>query len=54
MEGTGLSGSVVVDSKAMRKLRADETLIIVVEVAASRDQAGSLDWSYWMRGLFAV
>ncbi len=45
---------VTVDSKAMRKFKATESLAVVVEVGNSLDQGGSFDWGYGFRVLFAV
>ena len=45
---------VMVDSKAMRKLKIDEAIILVAEVAASVDQGGSFDWMYSLDVLTAT
>ena len=44
-----LSAQIPVDSKAMRIMSADETLILVAEIAESQDQAGTLDFAYSIR-----
>ena len=48
---TFLGQRLVIDSKAMRKIKPDEVQIIVGEVAESVDQTGTFDWQYHMRVL---
>ena len=44
---------VLVDSKAMRKVKSSQTLIFVAEVASSQDAAGTFDYMYGIRILGA-
>ncbi len=44
---------VVIDSKAMRRVKGDETLFLMAEVATSRDQGGTFDFGYYSRVLIA-
>ncbi len=44
-----LFARVVIDSKAMRKAKVDETVIFMAEVADSNDQAGTIDLQYAFR-----
>jgi len=48
-----LSGQIVVDSKAMRKLKPGNTIVLAVETLASEitDQGGTLDFYYAIDGL---
>ena len=43
VEGDGLFARVMIDSKAMRKVKASEHVVFVAEVANSVDAGGSLD-----------
>jgi len=45
---------VVIDSKAMRKCKASETIILVAEVADGVDQGGTWDMLYGFRALTAA
>ncbi len=51
IETDHLVDSIEIDSKAMRHIKTSENLAIVAEVAASRDQGGTFDWSYYVRVL---
>ncbi len=42
----GLFDRVEIDSKAMRKMKPDEAIVLVFEVAGSSDQAGTTDYVY--------
>ncbi len=46
-----LSQTIKVDSKAMRKSKPDEALVLVAEVAASVDQGGSFDFVFSINSL---
>ena len=41
-----LSTTILIDSKAMRKLKDTDSIILVAEVAASVSQSGTIDFSY--------
>ena len=49
---TGLIDRVVIDSKAMRKMKGDETLAFMAQVADSVDGGGTVDMMYGVRFLF--
>ena len=46
--------SAVIDGKAMRKVKADQSLFIAIEVASVVDAAGTFDWMYGIRFLDAT
>ncbi len=46
-----LAQRTVIDSKAMRKVKAGENLALVVEVVVASDQGGSFDLQYGFRSL---
>ena len=50
-----LSGSVPIDSKAMRKVKANETVVFVHETPTelAQDQGGTYDLTYFIHMLFA-
>ena len=50
----GLIARVVIDSKAMRKVKANEALVFVAEIAQSVDQTGSVDILYGLRALVSL
>ncbi len=41
-----LMNQMVVDSKAMRKVKAEGSLAVIAQIAASVDQGGDVDWGY--------
>ena len=45
---------VKIDSKAMRKVKPDDVVVFVVEVAQSTDQTGTVDLMYMFRELVGV
>ena len=47
----GSFGSLEIDTKAMRKMKPDEVMALVVQVAESVDQAGTFDAQYYFRML---
>ena len=48
-----LGNRITVDTKAMRKMKSTETLVLVAEVAASLDQGGTFDFLYSLNVLSA-
>ncbi len=47
----GMFHRVVIDSKAMRKMKPNESLAVVFEVCDTTDQGGTVDLSYGLRVL---
>ncbi len=43
---TGLFDWTMVDSKAMRKMKPNESIVLVAEVAGSNDVGGTVDFVY--------
>ncbi len=52
--GSNAVDRVVVDSKAMRKIKDGEVFVIVADVAVSDNQTGTADLKYYVRVLEAV
>ncbi len=46
-----LSDRLEIDSKAMRKARSNDTLVLIAEVCSSTDQGGVVDLQYGLRAL---
>jgi len=46
-----LSAEIEVDSKAMRKVKPNDTVVLIGEVAESVDQTGTWDFQYYVRML---
>jgi len=44
---------VVIDSKAMRKMKALDQIVLMAEVCDSTDQGGTFDYNYGLRILSA-
>ncbi len=49
-----LFARVVIDSKSMRRIKADESCILVAEVCNSIDQGGTFDIMFGLRSLSAL